>query len=47
LLNEAGDVGLLVIGAAGADAAQAPGTTGRYCLRRGRGPLVFVPARPA
>jgi nucleotide-binding universal stress UspA family protein len=47
LLNEAGDVGLLVIGAAGADAAQAPGTTGRYCLRRGRGPLIFVPARLA
>jgi nucleotide-binding universal stress UspA family protein len=47
LLDEAGDAGLLVIGAAGAGAAQAPGTTGRYCLSRGRGPLVLVPARPA
>lgn len=47
LLREAGDVGLLVIGAAGADSAQTPGTTGRYCLRRGRGPLVFVSPRLA
>jgi nucleotide-binding universal stress UspA family protein len=47
LLGEAGETGLLVLGAAGAAAARTPGTTGRYCLRRGRGPLVFVPASPA
>lgn len=47
LLNEVSDAGLLVLGAAGIAAARAPGRTGRYCLRRGRGPLVFVPASPA
>jgi nucleotide-binding universal stress UspA family protein len=47
LLNEASDVSLLVLGAAGVSVARAPGRTGRYCLRRGTGPLVFVPARPA
>jgi nucleotide-binding universal stress UspA family protein len=45
LLNEAGNADLLVLGVTGADAARAPGPTGRYCLRRGRGPLVFVPVR--
>lgn len=47
LLIEAGDAGLLVLGAAGGAAAEAPGQTARHCLRRGSGPLVFVPARPA
>lgn len=47
LLDEASDASLLVLGAAGVSAARAPGRTGRYCLRRGTGPLVFVPARPA
>lgn len=47
LLNEVGDVGLLVLGAADASAARTPGQTARYCLRRGSGPLVFVPASPA
>jgi hypothetical protein len=47
LLNEVSDISLLVLGAAGISAARAPGRTGRYCLRRGTGPLVFVPARPA
>lgn len=47
LLNEVGDTGLLILGAADAAAARSPGTTGRYCLRRGHGPLVFVPASPA
>lgn len=46
LLNEVSDAGLLVLGAAGVTAARAPGLTGRYCLRRGNGPLVFVPASP-
>lgn len=46
LLNEVGNTGLLVLGATGAAAVRAPGRTGRYCLRRGRGPLVFVPASP-
>jgi nucleotide-binding universal stress UspA family protein len=45
LLNEVGDAGLLVLGAAGVAAAEAPGQTARYCLRRGSGPLVFVPAK--
>jgi hypothetical protein len=36
---------LLVLGAAGVAAAEAPGQTARYCLRRGSGPLVFVPAK--
>lgn len=44
LLSEAGDVGLLVLGAAGPSTARRPGPTRRYCLRRGHGPLVFVPA---
>jgi nucleotide-binding universal stress UspA family protein len=44
LVSEAGEAGLLVLGAAGNDIAQALGPTGRFCLRRGRGPLVFVPA---
>lgn len=47
LLHEVNDVSLLVLGAAGVSAARAPGRTSRYCLRRGTGPLVFVPARPA
>ena len=45
LLNEAGDAGLLVLGATGAESA--PGRTTRYCLRRGRGPLVCVSAAPS
>lgn len=47
LVSEAGETGLLVLGATGDDIAFAPGPTGRHCLRRGRGPLVFVPARRA
>lgn len=47
LVSEAGDTGLLVLGATGDDIALALGSTGRHCLRRGRGPLVFVPARHA
>jgi nucleotide-binding universal stress UspA family protein len=46
LLNEVSDAGLLVLGATGNAAAQAPGKTGQYCLRRGSGPLVFVPSVP-
>lgn len=46
LLREAGDTGLLVLGAAGDKVPEAIGPTGRYCLRHGRGPLVLVPARP-
>jgi nucleotide-binding universal stress UspA family protein len=45
LLSEAGESGLLVLGAYTDNIAQALGSTGRHCLRRGRGPLVFVPAR--
>lgn len=45
LLRAAGETGLLVLGADADDIAQALGSTGRHCLRRGRGPLVFVPAR--
>jgi nucleotide-binding universal stress UspA family protein len=44
LLDDAGDAGLLVLGATGVGAAQAPGPVGRHCLQRGRGPLVFVSA---
>ena len=47
LLSQVSDVGVLVLGAAGAAAAHTPGRTGRYCLRRGNGPLVFVPGSPA
>lgn len=47
LLNEADDTDMLVLGAAAAGTAQVPGSTGRYCLRRGRGPLVLVPTRAA
>lgn len=47
LLNEVGEAGLLVLGAAGDRADRAAGRTGRHCLRRGRGPLVFVSASPA
>ena len=47
LLNDIDDTDLLVLGASGAGAAQAPGPVGRYCLQRWRGPLVFVPARIA
>lgn len=45
LLRAAGETGLLVLGADADDVAQTLGSTGRHCLRRGRGPLVFVPAR--
>lgn len=45
LLRAAGETGLLVLGAGADDIAQALGSTGQHCLRRGRGPLVFVPAR--
>ena len=44
LLSEANDVALLVLGTAGPSAARDPGPTRRYCLRRGPGPLVFLPA---
>ncbi len=44
LLTEAGEAGLLVLGTAGDDTVEALGPTGRYCLRRGQGPLAFVPA---
>lgn len=43
LLTEAGEASLLALGSSGSDIAQALGPTGRYCLRSGRGPLVFVP----
>jgi nucleotide-binding universal stress UspA family protein len=46
LLGQARDTGLLVLGAAAARTVQAPGLTGRYCLRHGRCPLVLVPAAP-
>ncbi|MGH3149300.1 MAG: universal stress protein [Streptosporangiaceae bacterium] len=46
LLNEVGEAGLLVLGLTAIDAASVPGRVNRYCLRRGRGPLVFVPAMP-
>lgn len=44
LLNEADEAGLLVLGVTRAIAALWPGRVNQYCLRRGRGPLVFVPA---
>lgn len=44
LLTAAGKAGLLVLGASGNDIGQSLGPIGRYCLRHGRGPLVFVPA---
>lgn len=44
LLSEAGNAGLLVLGASGPGAARGPGPTRRYCLRHGHSPLVFVPA---
>lgn len=47
LLNEAGESGLLVLGLTGIGAASALGQVNRYCLGRGRGPLVFVPAMPS
>ncbi len=46
LLNEADEAGLLVLGVTRVN----PGLPGRvnwYCLRRGHGPLVFVPAPPS
>ena len=46
LLGQARDTGLLVLGAASNCAHHLPGSTGTYCLRHGRGPLVFVPAGP-
>src|SRR3954453_11155595 len=47
LVSEAGQAGLLVLGAAPDNVAQVLGPTGRFCLRRGRGPVVLVPARRA
>lgn len=44
LLTEARGSGLLVLGASGIGADQAPGAIGRYCLQHGSGPLVLVPA---
>jgi len=44
LLSEAGEAGLLVLGAAGPGPEREPGPTHRYCLQNGHGPLVFVPA---
>lgn len=46
LLNTVGEAGLLVLGVTGASAGLLPGRVNRYCLRHGRGPLVFVPAAP-
>ena len=43
LLAEAGETGLLALGMCGNDIARALGPVGWYCLRRGRGPLAFVP----
>jgi nucleotide-binding universal stress UspA family protein len=47
LLNEAGAAGLLVLGVTRVDPVLLPGRVNRYCLRRGHGPLVFVPAPPS
>ncbi len=47
LLSQALDTGLLVLGTARVGADRAPGTTGRYCLEHGSGPLVLVPANGA
>ncbi len=44
LVSQARDTGLLVLGAASAGTAHLPGSTGRYCLLHGRGPLALVPA---
>lgn len=44
LVSQARDTGLLVLGAASASTAHLPGSTGRYCLLHGRGPLALVPA---
>lgn len=47
LLSEVGEHGLLVLGVAGVSTTPWPGSVNRHCLRRGRGPLVFVAALPA
>lgn len=44
LLSQALGTGLVVLGATGNGAPVVPGTTGRYCLQHGCGPVVLVPA---
>ena len=47
LLTQAGQAGLLVLGAAEAGLVQVIGPTGLHCLKRGSSPLVLVPAATA
>ncbi|MGI8445741.1 MAG: universal stress protein [Streptosporangiaceae bacterium] len=44
LLDAADGADLLVLGANGISAGRVPGSTGLFCQRHARGPLVFVPA---